>query len=311
MIFRAIRKVPPDVLRLIFLMLADAAPAEAAVIPSSCSTLSIEEFMPRRVAQVSRSWRHVAVECLNLWTTILLSNRNGDFNEDFKDFTAMLRKSCLLALQIHRTSGISLDVHIESFSPLCPLIRLLLPTSSHWRSLSLNIGFDMATYTILSPIEIFKLTVIECSCSSPSIVSSQLFLEKITQSSPRLDSVEGVFESLRACNFSLKGLHPFLFGAAARPAAGLISILEASPSLIVLVLDLQHREAEFAHELISRPMLGASLKFLGLWEGIGRRNLFPSVTSALTSTNVTGGPRRDLLTEARPGLRIVTGPFFF
>ncbi|KAJ7572956.1 hypothetical protein C8J56DRAFT_533329 [Mycena floridula] len=207
MILRAIRKVPPDVLRLIFLMLADAAPAEAAVIPSSCSTLSIEEFMPRRVAQVSRSWRHVAVECLNLWTTILLSNRNGDFNEDFKDFTAMLRKSCLLALQIHRTSGISLDVHIESFSPLSPLIRLLLPTSSHWRSLSPNIGFDMATYTILSPIvrstaclEIFKLTVIECSCSSPSIVLSQLFLEKITQSSPRLDSVEGVFESLRACN---------------------------------------------------------------------------------------------------------------
>ncbi|KAJ7572733.1 hypothetical protein C8J56DRAFT_987909 [Mycena floridula] len=200
MIFRAIRKVPPDVLRLIFLMLADAAPAGAAVIPSSCSTLSIEEFMPRRVAQVSRSWRHVAVE----------STEMAIFNEDFKDFTAMLRKSCLLALQIHRTSGISLDVHIESFSPLCPLIRLLLPTSSHWRSLSLNIGLNMATYTILSPIvrstaclEIFKLTVIECSCSSPSIVSSQLFLEKITQSSPRLDSVEGVFESLRACNFFL------------------------------------------------------------------------------------------------------------
>ncbi|KAJ7577118.1 hypothetical protein C8J56DRAFT_971167, partial [Mycena floridula] len=357
LILRPIRKVPRDILRVIFLLLAHAAMTKT---PTPHSTLSTQKFMPWRLAQVSRTWRDVALTYPALWSTIILTDDNNDFDQKFN----------LLGVQLRRAADNSLDIHITSSRPLQPLIYLLLPTSPRWHSLSILLPYDTSVLSaiIASTPRIFAAPP---SPNPAQFIQLQSFIDELLHFSSTLYSVEGDLHLLTGCHLPWRRIHSYcehrsrVLQSASRqdfhglaqminlqscelfcnfdpgssssailpnlrhlvldggsssmvivlnglslprlctlkiaelpnddsftsllprysalkglhiagnsthtfdtplplPVNGLIAILDASPNLIALVLDLPHEHLEFVDRLVNEPTLAHGLTFLSL-----------------------------------------------
>ncbi|KAJ7579957.1 hypothetical protein C8J56DRAFT_961897 [Mycena floridula] len=213
LILRAIRKVPLDIPRVIFLLLAHAAMTKT---PTPHSTLSTQEFMPWRLAQVSRTWRDVALTYPALWSTIILTD---DLQQKFN----------LLGVQLRRAADNSLDIHITSSQPLQPLIYLLLPTSPRWHSLTILLPYDTSVlsaiiastprlekvnFSIMIPNPPANNSSIFAAPPPPSpspaqFIQLQSFIDELLHFSSTLYSVEGDLHLLTGCDLPWRRIHSY------------------------------------------------------------------------------------------------------
>ncbi|KAJ7579969.1 hypothetical protein C8J56DRAFT_961956 [Mycena floridula] len=221
LILRPIRKVPRDILRVIFLLLAHAAMTKT---PTPHSTLSTQKFMPWRLAQVSRTWRDVALTYPALWSTIILTDDNNDFDVTSR---RVQQKFNLLGVQLRRAADNSLDIHITSSRPLQPLIYLLLPTSPRWHSLSILLPYDTSVLSaiIASTPRLEKVNFSIMIPNSPTYNSSifaappspnpaqfiqlQSFIDELLHFSSTLHSVEGDLHLLTGCHLPWRRIHSY------------------------------------------------------------------------------------------------------
>ncbi|KAJ7572810.1 hypothetical protein C8J56DRAFT_987067, partial [Mycena floridula] len=203
LILRPIRRVPPDILRVIFFLLAHTALTKTH---TPHSTLSMQKFMPWRLAQVSRTWRYVAMTYPTLWSTIILTDENDDFDHNLTQ-----QKFNLLDVQLRRAADNSLDIHIGTSRSLQPLIYLLLPTSPQWRSLSILLPYDIS---VLSGIVAStpRLEKVEFLCNPPppaQLLQQQSFVNELLQFSSILYSVEGDLTLLTGCDLAWQRIQSY------------------------------------------------------------------------------------------------------
>ncbi|KAJ7572854.1 hypothetical protein C8J56DRAFT_1138327 [Mycena floridula] len=207
-ILRPIRRVPPDILRIIFSLLAHTTLTKT---PTLHSTLSMQKFMPWRLAQVSRTWRDVALTYPTLWSTIILTDENDDF-----DSKSTQRKFSLLGIQLYRAADTSLVIHIGSSRSLQPLIYLILPTSLRWRSLSILLPGDTSVLSAIvastprlesvnlsKPLELFN------RLPPAQLIQRQSFINELLQFSSMLHSVEGDLSLLTDCHLPWNRIHSY------------------------------------------------------------------------------------------------------
>lgn len=193
------RRLPTEILTQIFLLCIDEAPRNDA----SPHTNSLDyDYMPWRIAQVSRRWRAVALSFPRLWSTIRIKAKDGDL----EDATTCRKWELHLGAQLHRSSTHNLDVSVDTASkilPSHPLLRILLPSSPRWKHLFLRV--PRQSFRAFSGIRGFlqsmkTLAVYSDAIAGPvSHVDPSYGLSNVFEYAPMLRVVAGDPSVLRFC----------------------------------------------------------------------------------------------------------------
>lgn len=144
LIMNPVRRVPTEILCDIFYLFVneDLESAQDRTI-----TVDVFNYMPWKVAQVSRAWRSVALSFPRLWSIVHIFVDETDLN-------ASRKWGFLLGLQLQRSALHPLSVSICSrcnIPPLHPFLQVLLPSSSRWSELFLWI--PCSSFDAVCPIK--------------------------------------------------------------------------------------------------------------------------------------------------------------
>lgn len=138
-----VRRVPPEVLREIFLACIEEDLGKSLKSDPKLTSVDIRHYMPWVVAQVSSQWRSVALSYPRLWSTISVSFA-GRFS-----FTSKRHHNWEAALgtQIHRSGShpLAVSIAVTGFTVIPSsgsLIKFLLPTSPRWKELFLTLTLE-------------------------------------------------------------------------------------------------------------------------------------------------------------------------
>ncbi|KAJ7575728.1 hypothetical protein C8J56DRAFT_407902 [Mycena floridula] len=194
-ILRAVRRIPPDVLRNIF---------QAVVIPSKRdqvnSSLSFKSTTSAwRLAQVCRIWRDTATSHQPLWTNVRLLGESGDFSDGANG----RKRALLLGLQLRRSGAYPLSVALKTnmISATAPVLSVLHSSSFRWRRFFCSA--EVPFYSCLSPIRasLDILDHVDISLNShvdfATVTRSPLY--SLFKFAPRLTSISGDPEVIPLC----------------------------------------------------------------------------------------------------------------